>query len=155
VQTNIYAAKENGDLRLLAEIEGLNDPALAVDALLDEMPRLRQRQFIVIDVDNVMVVEAEDEIVQPRRKITISSSNGATVATEDAEEEDEQEEEDEEEPEAEEEQEEPEAEEEQPKPKPRRGRARKPAAKPASSRSRGKSAGKGKSPFKSNPASAE
>lgn len=153
MQTNIYAAKENGDLRLLAEIEGLNDPALAVDALLDEMPRLRQRQFIVIDVDNVMVVEAEDEIVQPRRKITISSSNGATVATEDAEEEDEQEEEEGEEEEAEDEQEEEPAAEEEEKPKPRRGRARKPAAKP--SRSRGKSGGKGKSPFKSNPASAE
>jgi hypothetical protein len=72
MQSNIYAQKENGDLRLIAEIEGLSDPALAVDALLDEMPRLKQRQFIVIDLDNVMVVEAGDEIVQPRREINVT-----------------------------------------------------------------------------------
>ena len=120
MQSNIYAQKENGDLKLVAEIEGLNDPALAVDALLDEMPRLRQREFIVIDLDNVMVVEAEDEIVQPRRQITVTASNGAVVATEP-----EDEEEAEEEPE-----EEPEAEERPPSPR-RRGRPRKPAAKPA------------------------
>jgi hypothetical protein len=153
VQSNIYAQKENGDLKLVAEIEGLNDPALAVDALLDEMPRLRQREFVVIDLDNVMVVEAGDEIVQPRRQITVTSSNGAAVAAPEDSEEDEQEEEGEEEQDEQEE-----AEEEEPAaeaPKPRRGRTRKPAAKSASSRSRGKSSGKGKSPFKSNPASAE
>ena len=77
MQTNIYAQKENGDLRLVAEIEGESDPALAVDALLDEMPRLKQRQFIVIDLDNVMVVEAGDEVVQPRRQITVTNSNNA------------------------------------------------------------------------------
>jgi len=147
VQSNIYAQKENGDLKLVAEIEGLNDPALAVDALLDEMPRLRQREFIVIDLDNVMVVEAGDEIVQPRRSITVTASNGAVVATEPEDEEDEV---PEEEPE-----EEPEAEEEAPKPA-RRGRARKPAAKPAAKRAARKTTKKtGKSPFKSNPASAE
>lgn len=147
MQSNIYAQKENGDLKLVAEIEGLNDPALAVDALLDEMPRLRQREFIVIDLDNVMVVEAGDEIVQPRRSITVTASNGAVVATEPEDEEDEV---PEEEPE-----EEPEAEEEAPKPA-RRGRARKPAAKPAAKRAARKTTKKtGKSPFKSNPASAE
>lgn len=146
MQSNIYAQKENGDLKLVAEIEGLNDPALAVDALLDEMPRLRQRQFIVIDVDNVMVVEAEDEIVQPRRQITVTASNGAVVATEP--------EEDDEEEAAEEPEEEPEA--EAPKPA-RRGRGRKTAAaKPAAKRAARKTtAKKGKSPFTSNPASAE
>ena len=36
------------------------------------MPRLKQREFIVIDLDNVMVVEAGDEIVQPRRQITFA-----------------------------------------------------------------------------------
>jgi hypothetical protein len=148
VQSNIYAQKENGDLKLVAEIEGLNDPALAVDALLDEMPRLRQREFIVIDLDNVMVVEAGDEIVQPRRSITVTASNGAVVATEVDEEEDE--------PEAEEETEE-EPEPEAPKPAARRGRPRKAAAKPANSpkRTRAKAKPKGKSPFTSNPASAE
>jgi hypothetical protein len=75
MQTNIYAAKENGDLRLIAEIEGLDDPALAVDALLDEMPRLKQREFIVINLDDVMTVEAGDEIVQPRRQINVKGGN--------------------------------------------------------------------------------
>ncbi|HWI67582.1 MAG TPA: hypothetical protein VNS88_04320 [Nitrospiraceae bacterium] len=149
MQSNIYAQKENGDLKLVAEIEGLNDPAMAVDALLDEMPRLRQREFIVIDLDNVMVVEAGDEIVQPRRQITVTASNGAVVATEPVEDEEEVEEE-----EAEEEvEEEPEA----PKPAARRGRPRKAAAKPAAKRARSAKAKakSGKSPFKSNPASAE
>ena len=146
MQSNIYAQKENGDLKLVAEIEGLNDPALAVDALLDEMPRLRQRQFIVIDVDNVMVVEAEDEIVQPRRQITVTASNGAVVATEPEDDEEEAAEEPEEEPEA-----------EAPKPA-RRGRGRKTAAaKPTAKRAARKTTTKktGKSPFTSNPASAE
>jgi hypothetical protein len=149
VQSNIYAQKENGDLKLVAEIEGLNDPAMAVDALLDEMPRLRQREFIVIDLDNVMVVEAGDEIVQPRRQITVTASNGAVVAVEP--------EDDEEEVEAEEEEvaEEPEA----PAPKPaasRRGRGRKAATKPAPKRARSaKAGGKKGSPFRANPASAE
>jgi len=148
VQSNIYAQKENGDLKLVAEIEGLNDPAMAVDALLDEMPRLRQREFIVIDLDNVMVVEAGDEIVQPRRQITVTASNGAVVAVEP--------EDDEEEVEAEEEEvaEEPEA--PAPKPAARRGRGRKAATKPAPKRARSaKAGGKKGSPFRANPASAE
>ena len=152
MQSNIYAQKENGDLRLIAEIEGENDPALAVDALLDEMPRLKQRSFVVIDVDNVLTVEAGDEIVQPRREITVTSGNnvgGATVEADEEAEEDEEEAEDEE-------QEEPEAEEEEaPAPKKRRpGRPRgsknkQPAKRPA------KRSGSKKSPFRSNPASAE
>lgn len=80
MQTNIYAEKENGDLRLIAEIEGLDNPALAVDALLDEMPRLKQRDFVVINLDNVMHVEAGEEIVQPRRQITIRGGNNAAPA---------------------------------------------------------------------------
>ena len=80
MQTNIYAEKENGDLKLIAEIEGLEDPALAVDALLDEMPRLKQRDFVVINLDAVMHVEAGEEIVQPRRKITIRGGNNAAPA---------------------------------------------------------------------------
>jgi hypothetical protein len=144
-QSNIYAQKENGDLRLIAEIEGLSDPALAVDALLDEMPRLKQREFIVIDLDNVMLVEAGEEIVQPRRQIVVSNGGnlvGAAVAAP----------EDEngnggEEPESE-----PEA-----APKPARRRTPKAAAKTAAKRGGG-GRGRGRrggSPFKANPASAE
>lgn len=146
MQSNIYAQKENGDLRLVAEIEGLDDPALAVDALLDEMPRLKQREFVVINLDNVMIVEAGDEIVQPRRQIEIRSFNsgGAVVA-----------EPDEDEVDAEDE---PEAEEEAPAaPAKRRGRPRaaKPPAKRRPGRPRGSKNKKGGSPFKANPASAE
>lgn len=153
-QANIYAQKENGDLRLIAEIEGESDPALAVDALLDEMPRLKQRSFIVIDLDNVMTVEAGDDIVQPRREITVTSGNnvgGATVEEDEeaGEEDEEADEEQEEEPEAEEE--------EAPAPPKRRpGRPRgsaksRPSKRPGKPAKRG---GKG-SPFKKNPASAE
>ena len=171
MQSNIYAQKDNGDLRLIAEIEGLNDPALAVDALLDEMPRMKQRSFIVIDLDNVMVVEAGDDIVQPRREIKVTSSNGATVATDADEDEDEQDE-DEEADEEDEQEEDEEPEEEQPsKARQHAGRGHKPGAgkpttprRPAaakssakSTRSRSKSTAKsgGKTPFKKNPASAE
>lgn len=80
MQTNIYAAKDNGDLKLIAEVEGLDDPALAVDALLDENPRLRQREFVVIDLDNVMIVEAGEEIVQPRRQIVVRGGNNVAPA---------------------------------------------------------------------------
>ena len=152
-QSNIYAQKENGDLRLIAEVDGESDPALAVDALLDEMPKLRQRSFIVIDVDNVMTVEAGDEIVNPRRQITVtggSNSTGATVSEPETDDEDEADEEDEENGEDEQ----PEAEEEEEAPKPKR--RRRTAAKPAAKRKPRKSSGSGrKSPFKANPASVE
>jgi hypothetical protein len=135
VQTNIYAQKENGDLRLIAEIEGLNDPALAVDALLDEMPRLKQREFVVIDLDNVMIVEAGEDVVQPRREIVIRNGTTPTpkrrgrppkAAAVEPEEDDENGEE----------------EEEAPAPAPKRSRA-------------AKSGGKKASPFRSNPKSAD
>lgn len=145
MQTNIYAQKENGDLRLIAEIEGLDDPALAVDALLDEMPRLKQREFVVIDLDNVMIVEAGDEIVQPRRSMTIRNGSGPAKRGRAAVVEDEPDEE----PEAEAEEEVEEA-----APKPKRGRARSTGTKRASAAS-AKASGKKASPFRSNPKSAE
>lgn len=152
-QSNIYAQKENGDLRLIAEVEGETDPALAVDALLDEMPRLKQRQFIVIDLDNVMSVEAGDEIVQPRRQITIT--NGANVGRATSEPEPEEDDEEAtEESEGGEEQEE-----EAPKPT-RRSRSRGKSEEAPKRRSRTRNSGggsrrRGKSPLKPNPASAE
>ena len=79
MQTNIYAQKDNGDLRLLAEVEGLDDPAMAVDALLDEMPRLKQREFVAIVLEHITFIEAGDEIVQPRRQISVRNGSGATT----------------------------------------------------------------------------
>lgn len=155
-QSNIYAQKENGDLRLLAEIEGESDPALAVDALLDEMPRLKQRQFVVINIDNVMLVEASDEIVQPRRQMTITSGNNVgAVIIEDVDDDETTEGEEEGEPEAEQ------PEDEAPKPRRGRPRGKQASSKRSSTRGRGKGRGRKpaastrKSPFKSNPASAE
>jgi hypothetical protein len=135
VQTNIYAQKENGDLKLIAEIEGLNDPALAVDALLDEMPRLKQREFVVIDLDNVMIVEAGEDVVQPRREIVIRNGSTPTpkrrgrppkAAAVEPEEDEGSEDAEEEEP-----------------------------PKPSRSRAAAKSGGKKASPFRSNPKSAD
>ena len=139
MQTNIYAEKENGDLRLIAEIEGLEDPALAVDALLDEMPRLKQRDFVVINLDNVMHVEAGEEIVQPRRQITIRGGNSSAPAKRRGR------------PRAavpvDDDDENGNGAEEAPAPR-RRGR-------PPGSKNKPKATGKKGSPFKSNPASAE
>ena len=148
-QSNIYAMKENGDLRLVAEIEGEGDPGLAVDLLLDDQPRMKMREFIVINLDNVVVVEAGEEIVQPRRQMTIKSGNNVAPAAESEEE-------------AEESTDEPEAEAEAETPAPRRrgrpkGSAKPAASKPAAKRSTNgrKRSGTKASPFKANPASAE
>jgi hypothetical protein len=144
-QSNIYAQKENGDLRLIAEIEGLSDPALAVDALLDEMPRLKQREFIVIDLDNVMLVEAGEDIIQPRRQIVVSNGGNLVGAAVAAPEDENGGGEDEPEPEA-----------APAKPAAKRTR-NKTAAKPAAKRGGG-GRGRGRrggSPFKANAASAE
>jgi hypothetical protein len=138
-QSNIYAQKENGDLKLIAEIEGLSDPALAVDALLDEMPRMQQREFIVLDMDYVTLVEVpDDEIVQPRRRIVVSSGNNVA-------------------PVAEPEQIEDESEAPAPsKPAKRRGRARGAAAKPAKRRaSKPAKRRGGGGAFRKNPSSAD
>lgn len=155
--TNIYTQKDNGDLQLRAEIEEDMDEAEAVKLLLEESPRLRADEFIV------MVGDMEDGTVSTVRQqetVTVdwtSSRNGATVATED-EEEDEAEEDEEEE--------------EEERPKPKNGRRRrasssnddKPAkrrpGRPRGSKNRPKAGAasggsKRRSGFKRNPASDE
>src|SRR5215210_4076717 len=72
--TLIYTEKAGDTLKLLAEV-GEDNVELAVDALLDEMPKLASQQpFVCFPSDSRMVVEASEEVVQPRRQITI---NGA------------------------------------------------------------------------------
>lgn len=140
--------KENGDLKLVAEIEGEGDPALAVDLLLDDQPRMKMREFIVINLDHVVLVEAGEEIVQPRRQMTIKSGNNVAPAVE-------QEEEVAVEPEPEAEV--PAAPVKRGPGRPRKNASKPAAAKPAAKRSINgrKRSGTKASPFKANPASAE
>lgn len=80
--TRLYTEKENGDLKLVAEV-GIDDPALAVDALLDENPRLKNTEYVAINEDQLVRVEVpeEPEIVQPRRRLKVKGgTNGATAA---------------------------------------------------------------------------
>jgi hypothetical protein len=144
MSTLIYTPKENGDLKLQAEIdEDMND-AEAVKLLLEESPRLRSDSFIV------MIGDLEDAVVSTVRQqetvqvAWVSTRNGEVAAVEDDEEE---------------------AEAEAPAPRRRRqstnGR-RKSAAKTGSARRPGRPPGsknktgagrKSGSPFKRNPAS--
>lgn len=81
----IYTEQDNGNLKLVAELEGIEGPALAVDALLDEMPRLKDREFVVLsgNLDDgaiTRVVVEDDEPIQPRRKMRVASNGEAPVA---------------------------------------------------------------------------
>jgi hypothetical protein len=71
----IYAVKESGDLKLLGEADGGGEnPALLIDLLLDDNPRLREREFAVVDSEGVLtyVTVNGDEPVNPRRDISVS-----------------------------------------------------------------------------------
>lgn len=75
--TTLFTEQENGNLKLVAEVEGIDNPALAVDALLDDAPRLKEREFVAIigsieDGTVTRVVVDNDEPVNPRRSITVS-----------------------------------------------------------------------------------
>lgn len=91
----IYTVKENGDLKLIAEgdDEDAANAAIAVDLLLDEESRIKDREFRVISPDGVEdVVVNSDDPVNPRRDMTVTpviSSNGAHAEAEDEEEEEE------------------------------------------------------------------
>lgn len=73
----LYVEKDNGDLKLIAE--GDADPgeeALFVDAVLDESPRLQEREFKAInEADVIDVVVNNDEPVNPKRDITVSGGS--------------------------------------------------------------------------------
>src|SRR4051794_18450028 len=81
--TRLFTEKDNGDLKLVAEVEEDN-VALALDELLDEYPRFADQEFVAINDGAIVTVKAEsDEIVQPRRSITVTGgSNGNTVFAE-------------------------------------------------------------------------
>lgn len=54
----LYTQKENGDLKFVAEVEDVDDPGAAVEALLEENPRTRADEFVALvgDVEDGQVV---------------------------------------------------------------------------------------------------
>lgn len=82
---SLYGEQENGNLKLVAEVEGFDNPALAVDALLDDAPRLRDREFVAIDFEAgtlSRVTVDSDEPVNPKRSMTVTGFNGVVAEPE-------------------------------------------------------------------------
>lgn len=80
--TNIYTLKDNGDLKLMAEIEETLEDSEAVELLLENAPRTRAEEFIVISgtLDDGVV-----STVSQKETVTIkwaSSRNGGSAETE-------------------------------------------------------------------------
>jgi hypothetical protein len=76
--TLIYTEQAGDKLKLVAEVEDIDDAALAVDALIDQEPKLAGTEFTCFNTGSRQYVTAEEEVVQPRRKITIRGGvNGA------------------------------------------------------------------------------
>jgi hypothetical protein len=83
MSTTLYIQQENGNLKLVAEVEDIDNPALAVDALLDDAPRLKEREFVALsgsleDGKVTRVTVDDDEPVNPRRSISVTGGNGDT-----------------------------------------------------------------------------
>lgn len=77
----LYTEQDNGNLKFVAEVEGIDSAALALDAYIDENPRVKDREFVAVTgeisdgvVERLQVPE-EAEIVQPRRAI-VSTRDG-------------------------------------------------------------------------------
>jgi hypothetical protein len=145
----IFVPRDNGDLKYIAEVDEVDRPEMALDALLDEMPRVANQgpSFVALmgtmeDGAMVTLVLDPDAPVEerPKRAISVSSNGVAPAAVEEPEED------------------------EEPAPAPRRraarkgtarrGTARKPAKK-VDGRTKAARAAKaksgGKSPFRSRP----
>lgn len=81
--TRLYVEQENGNLKFIEEVEGADGrPDLALDAVLDENPRLKNTAYVAVtgDLDDgtVCVLEVtDDEPVNPRRGIAVSTSKSA------------------------------------------------------------------------------
>lgn len=89
MQINIYTSNDDGDLKLVAEAEldSVDQVQLAVDQILDENPRMKSREFVVIDDANIgtLVVESDDH-VNPKRPMTLNLSGSVEADEEDEEE---------------------------------------------------------------------
>lgn len=93
MSTTLYVEQENGNLKLVAEVEDIDNAALAVDALLDNAPRIKDREFVALVGDGegggsfCTVTVDSDEPVNPKRAMTIrggSVVNGDTAEEESA-----------------------------------------------------------------------
>ena len=85
MSTTLYVEQENGNLKLVAEVEDIDNAALAVDALLDET-KIREREFVAVigsleEGQVTRVVVESDEPVNPRRGIVISANFGGGGST--------------------------------------------------------------------------
>jgi hypothetical protein len=83
MSVTLYVPQENGSLKYIAEVEGAEDGPLALDALLDEMPRLKHDQYVAISgtledgTVEVLTVPDDDAPLQPRRAILRSRQAAA------------------------------------------------------------------------------
>jgi hypothetical protein len=89
----IYIPKENGDLKYVADVEDEDRADMALDAVLDELPKIgNQSDTFVAIVDGledgkvVLLTLGGDEVLR-RPKRAISMSNGAATVEETEEEE--------------------------------------------------------------------
>lgn len=93
----IYTPQEStGNLKYIADVEDETDPTLALDAVLDEMPRLKDTTFYALVSENgdgtgsLVLLEVGDEppARRPKRQIKLlgnAGSNGAAVVDEEEE----------------------------------------------------------------------
>lgn len=85
--TTLFVQKDNGDLKFIAEVEDIDNPALALDAVLDEGIRAARgvEEFVAVvgsleDGVVVTLTVAGEDIVQPRRAISVSSDGVVPAA---------------------------------------------------------------------------
>lgn len=82
----IYIPKENGDLSYVADVEDEDRADMALDAVLDELPRIASRSdtFVAL-IDGfeggtaALLTLADSDVVERRPKRGIAMSNGAAV----------------------------------------------------------------------------
>jgi len=83
----LYTEKENGDLKFLAEVDDVDDPGTAVEALLEDNPRVRADYFVALvgsTEDGVLTTVRQVEETNVRWAV---SANGVVVDEEEDEEE--------------------------------------------------------------------
>jgi len=85
----LYAPQENGNLKFLAEVEDADDAAEAVEALLEEQPRIRAEEFVALigDLEEGIIVTVR-QIEQTQTRWSVSA-NGNGEDEEELEEEEE------------------------------------------------------------------
>lgn len=80
----IYTEQDNGNLKLQAEIEEDMEDFEAVEALLEEVPRLKADRFVVLTgslEDGAMsIVEQQEEVVTTTTWKSTRNGNGAVAA---------------------------------------------------------------------------